>query len=531
MTGDSSNNLAFDVDNSNKVHLALLKPQIGFDPRLWAYGTSPSFSLTTFPRSNVNGVIDLALSTDGHPRVAFTDFFVDVYAEWNGVGFSTETLKFSFLGNTFQLRRKLNLTLSRENHPYRLAPTLVGTTLTLGLSAKLPVPPRLEQTDQSPSSIQWSWSGAPSPAVSGYRVRRADDNADVSGILTPTTTSWTLTGTNANEAVSAALETIYPGFVLVSSSVTSFSAAVAPRDVGLSRSGEGPLSVNWSANGNSPETSYRLDFRGADGSALSETVQSASTVYPFLNPRVPYGLTVTTLGRDGTERSLSTVESVIATAQETRLSFSLDGLIVEARLFPVEGRPSPVVAASPVERYPALTDALWAGSDRGFQLVMDRPLPDDQGATVSVQFPSGWLDTLPAGVKVLARYDSAHARWVPLPTREGSRQLIAQVDGWGVFQVLVKTPTSGGTPPRTAYPNPFRPTDGRTMIWRDVSPGGQVKVNALDGRLVCTLLGNETGLVEWDGRDADGAAVKSGVYLLSFEDQGATTNVKVIVER
>lgn len=109
--------------------------------------------------------------------------------------------------------------------------------------------------------------------------------------------------------------------------------------------------------------------------------------------------------------------------------------------------------------------------------------------------------------------------------------MIASLDGVGTFQVLEKGEITAEKVARTVYPNPFQPREGGSMVLRDVPSGGRATVYALDGRLIRTLTGNETGLVEWDGRDGEGGLVKSGVYVISFEGNGEPTKMKVIVER
>jgi hypothetical protein len=67
------------------------------------------------------------------------------------------------------------------------------------------------------------------------------------------------------------------------------------------------------------------------------------------------------------------------------------------------------------------------------------------------------------------------------------------------------------------YPNPFNPS---TSILLDLPERGDVRIAVYDviGREVAVLMDGQAGpgrsAVQWDGRDARGRAVASGVYLV-----------------
>ena len=245
---------------------------------------------------------------------------------------------------------------------------------------------------------------------------------------------------------------------------------------------------------------------------------------------IPYAMNIAVISSDGSEVPMAAVESVSSDSAQTRMSFAVNGSTVDAALFPTEGHTPPVLAAAPVFQFPGNNDRSLTPTGRGFQLEMDHPLPEDQHATVSVAYPADWLGSPLPGPFVLALYDSARDSWTPLPTRQNGRRLTADASGFGIFQVMGR----GGAADlgkMTAYPNPFRPSDGGTVVLREVPSDAHVNVFALDGRLIRTLSGQETGLAEWDGRDEAGGIVKSGVYVIALKRNGETKKMKVIVER
>jgi hypothetical protein len=84
------------------------------------------------------------------------------------------------------------------------------------------------------------------------------------------------------------------------------------------------------------------------------------------------------------------------------------------------------------------------------------------------------------------------------------------------------------------FPNPFNPT---TVLTYDVATGGQVTIQVFDvsGRLIRTLLNarKEIGRhqVEWNGKDASGSTVPSGIYFYRMKTSGFDVTKKMILVR
>jgi hypothetical protein len=84
------------------------------------------------------------------------------------------------------------------------------------------------------------------------------------------------------------------------------------------------------------------------------------------------------------------------------------------------------------------------------------------------------------------------------------------------------------------FPNPFNPM---TVIRYELPAAGwaQVRIHAATGELVCTLVGRNhegPGAYEarWDGRNAEGSPVASGVYFarVTMSESSATTQMVLL---
>jgi hypothetical protein len=84
------------------------------------------------------------------------------------------------------------------------------------------------------------------------------------------------------------------------------------------------------------------------------------------------------------------------------------------------------------------------------------------------------------------------------------------------------------------FPNPFNPT---TVLTYDMASAGQVTIQVFDvsGRLIRTLLDARAELgrhqVAWDGKDASGSSVPSGIYFYRMKTSGFDATKKMILVR
>ena len=80
----------------------------------------------------------------------------------------------------------------------------------------------------------------------------------------------------------------------------------------------------------------------------------------------------------------------------------------------------------------------------------------------------------------------------------------------------------------STFPNPFNPVT-TVKFTAAIGSRGTVKVYNLRGELVRTLHAGEFQTQEftWDGTDARGASVASGVYVIQARNEGKNFNAKV----
>ncbi len=117
---------------------------------------------------------------------------------------------------------------------------------------------------------------------------------------------------------------------------------------------------------------------------------------------------------------------------------------------------------------------------------------------------------------------------------------IAVASARSFYEAIVNAPTGVGAPPlagewavRNAWPNPF----GAEVLVEYVAPagGGDHTVTVYDaaGRVVTVLFagrqGGGTHQLEWDGRDAAGRRVASGVYFVRVHARDATSAARKVV--
>jgi hypothetical protein len=82
------------------------------------------------------------------------------------------------------------------------------------------------------------------------------------------------------------------------------------------------------------------------------------------------------------------------------------------------------------------------------------------------------------------------------------------------------------------YPNPMRPSQGHTGInFNQLPPGTRLRIHTLAAEKVKDLSVDTVGHANWDGTNASGKKVASGVYIVYVQGGGETKTVKVAIQR
>lgn len=141
-------------------------------------------------------------------------------------------------------------------------------------------------------------------------------------------------------------------------------------------------------------------------------------------------------------------------------------------------------------------------------------------------------------IRAATSLDGSTAYFTTRFTSNGAPGALYAVDIDGAGQSPVGVPdvaAAGVDGPRvTAAPNPFR---SRTELSYSLDAPGRVRIDVFDvtGRLVRTLENGERAagahVAGWDGRDASGARMKSGVYFYRFLAGGGEKRGKLVLTR
>lgn len=210
-------------------------------------------------------------------------------------------------------------------------------------------------------------------------------------------------------------------------------------------------------------------------------------------------------------------------------------------------------------------DGIWCGTEVGVQIISNPEVIEEPNPSFSirnVQFVTGqvvrtmavdgvgnkWIGTdngvfvvSPDGSDSIARYTSENSPLVSDavtsiaidPTR--GEAYIGTAAGVSRFSSIYKrgNPDYSGM---RVYPNPVIQTAGEspTVYVDGLVAGSTLQIFSLDGKLINTIDGTELGsTVTWNGRDALGRQVASGMYLVSATSaqSGGNGEAKVVIVR
>jgi hypothetical protein len=245
----------------------------------------------------------------------------------------------------------------------------------------------------------------------------------LTGHLTPSLTTWTVTGLAPNTAHRVVARALYPGFPADSDpSEAVHTLANPPAAISLYRPAVKTLNASWDTNANPAGTLYRLQLVAPSGPSVStETIQTGWS-FESLDPGEPYALTINSVNGDGVETVVSSAVRVsfLGNVRETEFSLA-DGLSVAVRVAGPSFPPEPAFAVVSLGVLPG--NARWL--DAFGRRISTGRRPRASLRSIRLRFPvlgPRQVNAPPGNSLVLARYDPDRPAWVALPTSEGTPQ-------------------------------------------------------------------------------------------------------------
>ncbi len=208
-------------------------------------------------------------------------------------------------------------------------------------------------------------------------------------------------------------------------------------------------------------------------------------------------------------------------------TLSLDGLFLSDDLDDSTRWPLPDMVLAPGEFV-----VFWCDGEPAEGPLHANFRPDDTGGTLAL------FDRLSSGNIRIDRRDygaqAADTSRGRVPDGFGVWQSCAPTPGWSNLPATASPDAPGLFALRNAYPNPFNPV---TMIAFSLAADGPVELNIYDvrGRLVDALVDGPLPAGEhrmrWNGEDARGEPVASGVYLLRLRAGAKERSQRLILLR
>lgn len=428
------------------------------------------------------------------------------------------------------------------------------TTFTLAMPPQLGFPP-LDPV--SASTITVSWLANTNPAGTRYSLRHFNEFDstvitlnDLSGL------SLSLTGLLPNTLYTVSMAGINGDDV--ASSYVSFGSTATranpPSNLAILATSPSSITIGWSANGNHSATPYRVRVSSDNFATtvstpipFSANYTQTSAVIGGLLTGVTYTIEVAARNRFGLETSGVSVQGFTDNGggpagsltllakpnEEASTSGNLgSGRLVsltvypntfdqEVRLFITDQAGTPaslhcgnINAAISLTAVPALQPK--------------RPIFFTIGYTPGEpNLNMGALDTLAA-----VRYDPAGNTCVPLQSsvNKAGTFVRAQTNHLSDFQLQHISPQAGLGSVRV-FPNPLYLSRQSYFTFDRLPAGARLRVFTLHGEKLFEGTANSSGLLTWDGTNASGRRIGSGIYLAVAEAGGDKKILKIVVVR
>ncbi|MBI5210882.1 MAG: fibronectin type III domain-containing protein [Elusimicrobia bacterium] len=188
-----------------------------------------------------------------------------------------------------------------------------------------------------------------------------------------------------------------------------------------------------------------------------------------------------------------------------------------------------------IEIVPTLDGVVYYGGNLGSEATLSVPYVDvDNDGIVDSNGPP-----IPITMLTIYTLDSV-GNWVPLPTRlDGSGRVAAPVSHFSIFAMFGATAYGESMSEVVAYPLPWiigsgDRFDAPLLTFKQLPFEGSIIILTLSGQKVVELpfARLDAGVKRWDGRNAAGKQVASGVYFARVKSAAGPSRVmKFVIQR
>jgi len=324
--------------------------------------------------------------------------------------------------------------------------------------------------------------------------------------------------------------------------LSRYSTPTAP--TGFSGTVLGVSSITWSWTDSDGESSYQVF--SSTGGALSQALPVNSTTWTEigLEASTSYSRFVRAVNSLGvSSSSINSATTSDNTTSSTNTIPSTGGTITFNSVFGdiVLGVPSGSFPQSVFVSF--LVPGSFAsdqtspthltGTGVGVQITLSPSLQPTDNLTLTVNYRDADVVGFNENKLVLARYNETDGLWVPMPSTPDApnNRVTSQVNHLSIFQIMESEPSSGVSDAK-AFPNPFRPSQGHTILtFSNIPSDSLLRIYDFSGEEITTLRANASGMAPWDAKNDSGQLVASGVYFVVIEGNGDKKTIKVAIQR
>jgi hypothetical protein len=299
----------------------------------------------------------------------------------------------------------------------------------------------------------------------------------------------------------------------------------------------------WVAvNGADFYTGARLSF-GADINVVSAVRTRASLVYALIEISSNAAAGARTVALTNIDGESGAKASAFLVASENQMQGSVDP--AQDTILTLEAACGDVTAEIPPQTFgqsvtlsisTAPLPAVPGGqaSSLCFEVVNDASLQPLKEIVFTINYRDADVAGFDEEKLTVARYDPARNAWVAVPSVvfPTLNRIIARITHLSRFAV-VQWPAAAPAPAAglRVYPNPYDPRNG-ALTFSGLAGETEIRIFNVTGDLARELRDTDSdGMVTWDGRNAGGSTVASGIYLAILKSPRGKKTIKIAVEK